>query len=421
MPRSAPVRNARFDLLPTHQGNGYHIFDGVQINNITFRANLSATERASKVIEYRSAGMWFKDIATLFGFSTASQASAFYVRECRLRGVAPIVRERAASTAREILDEEAMDSLPEFLNRDRFTGERDFTFGVELECIGIGLGQAQVAVTSQSLACQNNGYTHNNVHTWKCVPDGSLRGRGGTAEVVSRVLKGKAGLSEMRRVQKSLKAVGAKVNRSCGMHTHLGVEHLGDRQLAMIIRLHCVFQEVLDLVTSQYRRRNRYFHQKRTMSEMLSVVREWSNGGRSEGTSNRYKSLNLASYEKYGTFEMRSYDGCLNPRRASAWIQLHMDFFQFCMDIADNTMGRAESNLLATDTIRVIDPLTQQAIFGYEVGDRMSTGVVHPHIVAPEEARAIFAEWIDGPNSFITNPKVREILKQEIARNNPNN
>ena len=113
MPRSAPVRNARFNLATTRTGMNFHTFDGLVIQNETTQ-RMIGIDRASQVIEYRSAGMWFKDIATLFGFSTASQASAFYVRECRLRNINPIVREQAITNAREILDTEAIGRLPAY-------------------------------------------------------------------------------------------------------------------------------------------------------------------------------------------------------------------------------------------------------------------------------------------------------------------
>lgn len=408
MPRSAPVRNARFNLAPTHQGLGHHVFDGVIIQNTFTQTGLQPAERAGQVIEYRSAGMWFKDIATLFGFSTASQASAFYVRECRLRNISPIVRERAVRSGREILDDEAMDNLPAFLNRDNFQGEREFTFGVEIETVGIRLAQAEAAVMGLSIACQNNGYTHGNTHTWKCVPDGSLRGRDGTAEIVSRVLSGASGLQEMRRVMKALKSAGAKTNRSTGMHVHIGVEHLGDRHLAMIIRLHCIFQQVFNGFITE-RRRESSFAKPRPLSDALRLARNWANGSRDAGYGNRYHSLNLHSYEKYGTFEMRSYDGCLNPRRASAWLQLHMDFFQFCAQVADNTMGNMNERIYATDTIQMLDEKTATVIFQEPTAP----------VFDGEASRLIAKEWLEGENTFITNPAVREVLKQEWNRLNP--
>jgi len=408
MPRSAPVRNARFNLLPTLQGRGHHVFDGVTIQNTFTQTGLNPMERASQVIEYRSAGMWFKDIATLFGFSTASQASAFYVRECRLRNISPIVRERAVRTGREILDNEAMDNLPAFLSRDNFQGEREFTFGVEIETVGITRDQAEAAVHGLSIACRNDGYTHNHVQTWKCVPDGSLRGRGGTAEVVSRILSGASGLQEMRRVMKALKSAGAKTNRSTGMHVHLGVEHMGDRQLAMIIRLHCIFQEVFNGFITERRRESSYA-KPRYLSDALSLAQNWSHGSRGTGYGGRYHSLNLHSYDKYGTFEMRSYDGCINPRRASAWLQLHMDFFQFCAQIADNTMGEMNAQIYGTDTIPMVDEKTATVIF------LPPTTTIH----SGEASRLIAKEWLEGENTFITNPAVRQILKEEWNRLNP--
>lgn len=401
MPRQAPVRTARFDLLPTRQGHGYHMFDGVRVANAT--ATASQNISASAVIDYRSAGMWFKDIATVFGFSTASQASAFYVRECRLRSISPLVRETHRRAVGE--DTAGMDDLPEYLSTSWFQGEREFTFGCEIETVGISLARAQQAVSGLQLQVSNHThYRHDGTHQWKCVPDGSLRGRGGTAEVVSRVLTGHEGFVELRRVMKSLKAIGAKTNRSTGMHTHLGVSHLGDRQLALIIRMHCQFQNILDGVISENRKRN-MFCRHRLLNDALQLASRWATGDRPTGQG-RYWSLNLQSFDKYETFEMRSYDGCLNPKRATAWIQLHQDFFQFCCEIANNSMGEVQGRLRATDTIQVLDPLTESVLFRND-----------PMIVSDwASVKNLFKEWIEGENTFIKSPRVREILKAEWNR-----
>jgi hypothetical protein len=44
----------------------------------------------------------------------------------------------------------------------------------------------------------------------------------------------------------------------------------------------------------------------------------------------RYKNWNVCSYVKYGTFENRQLEGCLNPKKMFAWLCLNRAFIRAC-------------------------------------------------------------------------------------------
>jgi len=107
----------------------------------------------------------------------------------------------------------------------------EVTFGVEIECtLPNGYVRAQ--------RIQVGGYHHGVQlpapfpNGWTAQHDGSLdANRDYTAlEIVSPVLKGMDGLNQVVRVFNILNEAGAKVNRSCGFHVHVGVQSvLGER------------------------------------------------------------------------------------------------------------------------------------------------------------------------------------------------
>jgi len=404
----APQRTERFDITNLQSRNEI-IWDGLNLTPevIQLAPQMSRTEL---MMEMRNAGMWFADIARIFGYASASAASAHYIRECRLQGVEPRLRAQRGTQTNTT-------TIPDFVNRV-VTGERDFTFGVEIETYRAGLGKAQLAVERAGQTCRNEGYTHENCDRWKVVHDGSIRG-GAPAEVVSRVLKGRDGFIEMRNIMLQLKEVGAKVNRSCGMHIHIGVEHLTNRQRGMIIRQYAMMQPQFDLLIPRHRR-NTYYAKHRSVADAYSLAESWAVGNNATGYG-RYYTLNLQSFQKYGTFEFRAHHGNINPQFASAWIQMHMDFIQFCINLADSTTGPLNGELTEVGYEHGFQDIAQWA----QLTNRWLS-------VTGDFDVAIRARDILNTNDFWTsntmkeliatitsNEAIKPILQKVIAKHNP--
>lgn len=92
-------------------------------------------------------------------------------------------------------------------------------FGVEIEAYGISRATLAKELRREGINVAVEGYNHDTREHWKLVTDGSLRGEN-TFELVSPILKGEEGLEELKKVCKVLKAKGAKVNKTCGLHIH---------------------------------------------------------------------------------------------------------------------------------------------------------------------------------------------------------
>lgn len=362
------------------------------------------------MVQTRNAGVWFTDIARYFGYPSASSASAAYVRACRQRNIEP--RVRATNTR---VRDSRLENNPAWLTRPDVTElgvESDLTFGVEVETVSLSYRESAETV-AQALAqdCRYQGYTHDNTHEWKVVSDGSL---GGGSEVVSRVLLGTDGLRELRTVLLSLKQAGARVRANCGQHVHIGVEALPFEVKANIIFLHALFQDVF-LKAVKHRRHNGTYCRQRSIASAWSLAKDWADGVPSGGTG-RYYHLNLMSYSRYGTFEVRSFQGSLNPKSSVGWIQLNLDFFHFC-----TLLNRAlrfdwhngHGVFVVTDS-DLFEQLKSRMPATFQRLEHLND----PRGLTPRPtAEAIWAEWAtDG--SFVRNAAVRELIANHLTVNN---
>ena len=156
--------------------------------------------------------------------------------------------------------------------RDRATTHSDLldtlTFGMEFEC---GLMPHRIAEEGWRI---DPYHTSNSTPVpdfpgWKCESDSSLHHIPGRAmcEVISPVLRGEDGVTEIKRMLTKLRSMGGKVNRSCGLHTNVG--WLGNvSRLKRLITTVARFEKALfSLAGSTARERNGY---SRTLKEVGS-------------------------------------------------------------------------------------------------------------------------------------------------------
>ena len=294
--------------------------------------------RYQAAVAMRDAGHTYDSIAQLMNYAHAGAA-----RRAVINGLVQLGREseipqgravsfRTGRTTRTITVDELLG----------FSTTSALTFGIEIECIGLDTFQAHRAMTDNGYACANNGYTHDVMRTWKVVYDGSLQSRTGSCEVVSPPLQGNDGLNEIRSVMKVLRDAGARVNVSCGMHIHIGVDSLTQQQQANLIKAHQRFQPAFDALLTERRVTNQRWAKRRTMANADRLADSWATSSDVRAISrqtDRYHALNINSFYKYGTFEFRLHHGSLNGKNATAWIALHLAFIQAVID-APETMTR---------------------------------------------------------------------------------
>ena len=224
------------------------------------------------------------------------------------------------------------------------------TFGIEIEGFGISLFQARDALANAGLDCQIEGYHHCNRHYWKVTTDASVPNG---FEIVSPVLCGESGLEQAKIALDALRAAGARVDRRCGLHVHLGAEDLSAADIATVVRRYAKFEEQIDGWMAPSRRgdANRFCHSVRSFLQSGSTVSDRLQGGtvnevcRAFGT--RYMKVNLEAWERHRTIEFRQHGGTVEAEKALPWILFCFGFVEQSREVARGTNTEA---LIPADT-----------------------------------------------------------------------
>src|SRR5262245_8670273 len=134
------------------------------------------------------------------------------------------------------------------------------TFGVEIECY-----IPRDRMDGWSIAGYHSSYGGNIPESdgWRAMEDGSLcsapRGFRGV-EIVSPVLRGREGLASVRAMVARLNSMGAVVNKTCGLHVHVGIHP--DYDLPFLRRLVCLCannEQALFAITGDATREQQHF------------------------------------------------------------------------------------------------------------------------------------------------------------------
>jgi hypothetical protein len=119
------------------------------------------------------------------------------------------------------------------------------TFGVEFEAYNVEKTTLKNALIVAGIQCEVETYNHSTKEHWKIVRDGSLTGTN-TFELVSPILQGADGMRQLEIVCRVLSECGAKVNKSCGTHVHLGASDLSIEQWQRIYINYSRLENVID-------------------------------------------------------------------------------------------------------------------------------------------------------------------------------
>lgn len=204
--------------------------------------------------------------------------------------------------------------------RNRPRADRSRKFGVEMEVTGVDRYDLERELRNRGLAVYNSNYTHQVMSSWKIVTDASVAGG---YELVSPPLQGRAGLDQLKKACQALTAAGARVNMSCGLHVHHDVNDLNPTQFGRLFRAWSNNQRNTDGLVAPSRRGSRWAAPLRadevSHCEQLSSV-DRVTASRHFGYVDRYRSLNVAAFPRYGTVEVRQHQGTINFKKIAAWI-----------------------------------------------------------------------------------------------------
>jgi hypothetical protein len=225
------------------------------------------------------------------------------------------------------------------------------TFGVEIEIKGLGTWDATVALRNAGIIVEDCGYTHQTTSYWKVVTDGSLRGT--ACEVVSPVLSGESGLEAIRTVCRALSSSGARIDRECGLHVHVGTDGMSANDAAMVLARYARFEDTIDAFMPRSRRGNANTYcrpigglvsarvQGRTFSRIADVASAM--GG------DRYVKVNMQAYARHRTIEFRQHSGSCNGNKIEQWVRFVLHFVEASMgqatmvEVSDSPTGGTDN------------------------------------------------------------------------------
>ena len=214
-------------------------------------------------------------------------------------------------------------------------------FGVEIECVGASRAAIIRECGQRGLAIFSESYNHCDGGNHKIVSDASIRGENGN-EVVTRPL---SELEELRTILDALKAAGARVNKSCGLHVHIDAADLYIGQAVNIINNYYYLRHLINCSLPASRTNNRYCQVKNytelvgrdnwylTLDAFVDAVRD------------RYVAVNIRAYKRHGTIEFRQHQGSLNFAKIKNWILFLQSLYEW-----------SENNELRSDVTDRNDP-----------------------------------------------------------------
>jgi len=177
------------------------------------------------------------------------------------------------------------------------------TYGIELEMSSLSIGSAQTLLNRAGLS-------------WAVKPDGT---RGVSAEAVSPIL-GSDTLNQCTTAARALASAGATVNKQTGYHVHLGADHYGLNGIANLVVNWAIAHDTIAALVAPSRLNNG-FCRPLSLLDAERTAEQVRNGRIANINGGRYYSLNLASYDRHGTVEIRLHHGTLNGSKIKAWAE----------------------------------------------------------------------------------------------------
>lgn len=221
------------------------------------------------------------------------------------------------------------------------TTRRIFTFGVEIECF-VNRRSFMSYAQHSGLEVHDEDYNHRTRPHFKIVNDASVRGIGGShesSECVTPVLKGNRGKADLKKLCKALNKADAKVNRTCGLHVHIGARHLSDKQYCNVFVNYLMMEDVIDTFMAVSRRDNQYAARLSGRASTIKWARSKEEMARNLST--RYLKVNPRSYERHQTIEFRQHGGTTDYDKIVNWVS-------FCGKLVNWSMNNRLTAPIAT-------------------------------------------------------------------------
>lgn len=249
-------------------------------------------------------------------------------------------------------------------------------FGVELEVnIDADSYDIAVALMDAGVECIDDGYTHEVMNVWKVVPDGSVDCGW---EVVSPPMTMARARREVPIVTETLSNMGAVASSDCGLHVHHDVQDLTVPAFKRLVHRWNTAQPTIDGLVARHRKSDRCQWAQAFDSASLSAINRINSLSELRGCYlDRYTSLNVSCFQKYGTVEVRQFQSTLDADEILAWVELGQAFIDDA--IRARTLNRGIVAAPTTDALVKALPIRTPAM-----REKLSAMAATPARSAPE-------------------------------------
>ncbi len=307
---------------------------GLPLNQLDMRRS-AVTARQDLAWELRQQGYRNADIMAMVGFNDTSSVSTAIKRG----------RERAV------------------LNGGRFAARR---FGVEIEFTGTTRRAvlAKLMELDPAFPVEIQGYNHHVTSVWKLITDASVarNSEGEGLEAVSPILQGEEGYRQLATLLTAIVETGGKVDKTCGLHIHHDANDLTPAQVAKLVGLYVINQHLMDQLVSRSRRAGAAYYCQPVSTDEHEVIQDaFKSTGRIRAhLITRFKTINVMSYPKYGTIEVRQHQGTLSTKKITAWHQMGQAMVHAAINGAEPEAPRFETLPELLDYLKANGGLTAE-------------------------------------------------------------
>lgn len=199
----------------------------------------------------------------------------------------------------------------------------NFTFGVEIETVCCETETFKELCAQRHLAVIDhlNCYDgcHNDIPHFKLVPDGSLSGFHPAECVTPALDNNRQGFASLEACCKSLVEAGASVNKSCGLHVHIGAAALTEQEYCNVFLNYQRLEKAIDSFMAESRRadRSRWCH---TLADHNLYGCSTRDEVYRELNCDRYHKVNPCAWGRHKTIEFRQHQGTVNYDKIKSWV-----------------------------------------------------------------------------------------------------
>ena len=225
------------------------------------------------------------------------------------------------------------------LQLEMFNGQppkgQDWTIGVEFECLVPREYAEDIDIGDYHCGEPVYDAPEFNGRRWTIEYDSSVHSRSSSrqgVELVSPVLKGQAGVENILAFNDFLRDLPSRVNNSCGMHVHIGIDSVLGRNassakvinfITKVAHLSYRWQDALYAQCGSRRDRNHYCGRINDESSWVVNVRNGHDKPDSAKDRHqnhlshleRYAPINMQNMNGKGTLEFRAFAGTLNKAK----------------------------------------------------------------------------------------------------------